>query len=97
MAAVARIPPNHSLYITNLPDKLQKEDLRRELYMLFSTNGPVLSINVRGGKKMRGQAHVLFTDPTFAGLAKDTFQGFEFFGLNLVSFGPLCRWIMLMY
>ncbi|KAF2485783.1 hypothetical protein BDY17DRAFT_234838, partial [Neohortaea acidophila] len=51
-----------SLYIKNLPEKWQKEDLRRQLYMLFSTYGPVLDVTTLKTSKMRGQAHVLFRD-----------------------------------
>jgi RNA recognition motif-containing protein len=42
MSVDQRVQPNQSLYIQNLPEKLQKPDLKRSLYMLFSTFGPVL-------------------------------------------------------
>lgn len=61
-AATQPAPPNQSLYIKNLPEKWQKEDLRRQLYMLFSTYGPVLDVTTLKTSKMRGQAHVLFRD-----------------------------------
>ena len=44
MATEQRVQPNQSLYIQNLPEKLQKPDLKRSLYMLFSTFGPVLDV-----------------------------------------------------
>ena len=78
------IPPNPSLYIQNLPEKLPKDDLRRELYMLFSTYGPVIDVTALKTKKMRGQAHVLFRDVHGATQAMRSCRGFEFFGRSMV-------------
>ena len=77
--------PNATLYCSNLPDKLQKEDLRRALYMLFSTYGPVLDIVALKTSKMRGQAHVLFRDAQASTQAMRALQGHEFFGKDMVS------------
>ena len=95
MAAVARssgrpnaptYAPNQSLYITNLPDnKIQKDDLRRSLYTLFSTYGPVLDVVALRTMKMRGQAHVVYRDVQTATMAMRELQGFEFFGKEMVS------------
>lgn len=89
MAAAAtdtqRVPPNQSLYVQNLSEKLQKEDLRRALYMLFSTYGPILDVTALKTPKMRGQAHVLFRDVQSATQAMRSCQGFEFFGREMVS------------
>lgn len=79
-------PPNQSLYIQNLPDKIQKDDLKRELYMLFSTYGPVIDVNALKTAKMRGQAHVLFKDIQTANLAMRQCQGQDFFGKEMVCF-----------
>ncbi|KAM0721967.1 hypothetical protein Q7P37_002893 [Cladosporium fusiforme] len=83
MATDARIQPNQSLYIQNLPEKLQKHDLKRSLYMLFSTFGPVLDITAVKTSKMRGQAHVLFRDVHAASQAMRACQGFEFYGREM--------------
>lgn len=80
-----RVQPNQSLYIQNLPEKLQKPDLKRSLYMLFSTFGPVLDITAVKSSKMRGQAHVLFRDVHAATQAMRACQGFEFYGREMVS------------
>jgi len=80
----ARAQPNQSLYIQNLPEKLQKPDLKRSLYMLFSTFGPVLDVTAVKSSKMRGQAHVLFRDVHAATLAMRACQGFDFFGREMV-------------
>ena len=81
------MPVNHSLislYCSNLPDKLQKQDLRRSLYLLFSTYGPVLDIVAMKTPKMRGQAHVVFRDMNASTQALRALQGFEFFGKEMV-------------
>jgi len=77
------VTPNQSLYIQNLNEKLQKNDLRRNLYMLFSTYGPVLDVNALRTSKMRGQAHVLFRDAQTATQAMRHCQGLDFFGRNM--------------
>lgn len=76
--------PNHTLYCSNLPDKLQKDDLKRALYMLFSVYGPVLDIICLKTAKMRGQAHVLFRDVAASTQAMRAAQGLEFFGKEMV-------------
>ncbi|OLN94345.1 U2 small nuclear ribonucleoprotein B'' [Colletotrichum chlorophyti] len=83
-AKVAAIPPNQTLYVTNLPSsKIQKDDLRAELYLLFSTYGPVLDIVAMKTMKMRGQAHVTFRDIQTATQAMRSLSGTEFLGRPL--------------
>ena len=72
-----------SLYVTNLPNKLQKADLRLSLYTLFSTYGPVLDVVAMRTAKMRGQAHVVFRDIQTSTQAMRALQDFEFFGQQL--------------
>lgn len=74
-----------SLYCTNLPDKLQKQDLRLSLYTLFSTYGPVLDVVALKTAKMRGQAHIVFRDIQTSTQAMRALQGFDFFGKEMVS------------
>jgi RNA recognition motif-containing protein len=78
--------PNQTLYITNLPSsKIQKDDLRRELYTLFSTYGSVLDVVALKTPKMRGQAHVTYKDVQTATQAMRALQKFEFLGKEMVS------------
>ncbi|EGX89934.1 Nucleotide-binding, alpha-beta plait [Cordyceps militaris CM01] len=80
-AKVQSIPPNQTIYITNLPSaKIQKDDLRTALYMLFSTFGPVLDIVALKTMSMRGQAHIVFRDIQAATQAMRTLDGEEFLG-----------------
>ncbi|KPI45852.1 U2 small nuclear ribonucleoprotein B'' [Cyphellophora attinorum] len=76
------------LYVKNLNDKINKTELKRALYMLFSTYGPVLDIvTTRVGAKsqhMRGQAHIVYRDIQTSTQAMRTLQGFDFFGKELV-------------
>jgi U2 small nuclear ribonucleoprotein B'' len=83
-AKVASVPPNQTLYVTNLPSaKIQKEDLRTALYMLFSTYGAVLDVVALKTMKMRGQAHIVYKDIQTATQAMRSLDGFEFFGQEM--------------
>ncbi|KAH9860505.1 hypothetical protein J1614_011836 [Plenodomus biglobosus] len=75
--------PNRTLYVRNLPDKLHKEDLKRNLYMLFATYGVILDIVALKTMKMRGQAHVVFRDIDSSTQAMRALQGFTFFGKDM--------------
>ncbi|KAK0516514.1 hypothetical protein JMJ35_001117 [Cladonia borealis] len=77
------LPPNQTLYLTNLPEKIQKTDLRLSLYTLFSTYGPVLDVVAVRNNKMRGQAHVAFRDVHTSTQAMRALQGFDFFGKEM--------------
>jgi len=74
------------LYVTNLPSsKIQKEDLRTALYLLFSTHGPVLDVVALKTMKMRGQAHIVYRDIQTATQAMRSLDGFEIFGHKMVG------------
>ncbi|KAL8908747.1 MAG: hypothetical protein Q9207_000604 [Kuettlingeria erythrocarpa] len=75
--------PNQTLYLKNLPEKLQKQDLRLSLYTLFSTYGPVLDVVALKTKSMRGQAHVVFRDVQASTQAMRALHGFDFFGKEM--------------
>lgn len=76
----------HSLYCRNLPDKLSKDDLKRNLYMLFATYGVVLDVIALKTAKMRGQAHIVFRDVDSSTQAMRALQGFDFFGKEMVRY-----------
>eukprot|EP00960_Hanusia_phi_P060438 764506-Hanusia_phi.AAC.1 len=56
--------PNQTLYINNLNDKVSKQVLRSELYVLCSQFGSVLDVVALKTDKMRGQAFVVFQQLT---------------------------------
>lgn len=92
-AKVVSVPPNQTLYVTNLPSsKIQKEDLRTALYMIFSTHGPVLDVVALKTMKMRGQAHIVFRDIQTATQALRSLDGYEFLGRPMV-----CDFICIIY
>lgn len=83
----ASTPPNQTLYISNLPtSKINKDDLKRSLYCLFSMHGPVLDVVAMRTKTQRGVAHIVFRDVQTSSQALRALQGVEFFGRELVSF-----------
>ncbi|KAG5639009.1 hypothetical protein H0H81_007917 [Sphagnurus paluster] len=54
--------PNTTLYINNLNDKVHTDELKTQLYALFTTYGKIIDIVASKGKSMRGQAFLVFTD-----------------------------------
>lgn len=76
-------PPNQTLYLTNLPEKIRKPDLRLSLYTLFATYGPVLDVIALRNNKMRGQAHVAFRDVQASTQAMRALQGFDLYGKEM--------------
>ncbi|ROW01647.1 hypothetical protein VSDG_02277 [Cytospora chrysosperma] len=78
------IPPNQTLYVRGLPSaKVQKQDLRTALYMLFSTYGPVLDVVALKTTSMRGQAHIVYRDIQTATQAMRALDGFSFLGKEI--------------
>ena len=73
-----------TLYVTNLNDKINKQDLRMALYTLFTTYGTVLDVVALKTMKMRGQAHIVFRDVNSAGAAMRALQGFNLLGKDMV-------------
>ncbi|KAI6105632.1 hypothetical protein F5141DRAFT_1125102 [Pisolithus sp. B1] len=71
--------PNTTLYINNLNDKLRKEELRLQLYALFTTYGKVIDIIASKGPKMKGQAFLVFTDLASATTAMRACEGMMFY------------------
>ena len=72
-------PPNQTLYIRNLTEKLSKDKLRRQLFNLFTRFGPILDVAVQPGQRSRGQAWVAFADVESSTKAKATLQSHVFF------------------
>jgi U2 small nuclear ribonucleoprotein B'' len=83
-AAASSIPPNQTLYVSNLNDKIRKPDLRLSLYTLFSTYGIVLDVVALKTPKHRGQAHIAFRDIPSATQAMRALQGMNVFGKDMV-------------
>lgn len=76
---MADAPPNPTLYVSNLPDSLNKDLLRASLKAIVSAVAPPLDIVVMRTAKLRGQAWVVFTDVTSSTNVLTHLQGFPFF------------------
>lgn len=76
--------PNCTLYIKNLNDKVQKEELRHQLFALFTTYGRIVDVVALKTPKMRGQAFVVFTDLAGATAALRACEGIVFYDKPMV-------------
>ncbi|KAL5507989.1 hypothetical protein ACEPAH_5607 [Sanghuangporus vaninii] len=75
----AAVAPSPTLYINNLNDKIKKDELRAQLFALFSTYGRVIDIVARKGSKMKGQAFLSFADLAEATSAMRACEGMIFY------------------
>ncbi|KIY73711.1 RNA-binding domain-containing protein [Cylindrobasidium torrendii FP15055 ss-10] len=71
--------PNATLYINNLNEKVKKEELRSQLYALFTTYGRIIDIVASKTPSMRGQAFLVFSDLTGATAALRACEGMLFY------------------
>ncbi|GJJ07594.1 hypothetical protein Clacol_001797 [Clathrus columnatus] len=71
--------PNTTLYIKNLNDHVQKEELKAQLYSLFTAYGKILDIVASKSTKMRGQAFLVFADLASATTAMRACEGMLFY------------------
>lgn len=81
--------PNTTLYINNLNDKVNKEELRSQLYALFTTYGKIIDVVASKSLKMRGQAFLVFTDLAAATTAMRACEGMMFYDKPMVRCIPL--------
>ncbi|KAF8529204.1 RNA-binding domain-containing protein [Hysterangium stoloniferum] len=71
--------PNATLYIKNLNDHVQKDELRAQLYSLFNTYGKIIDVIASKSAKMRGQAFLVFADLAGATTAMRACEGMMFY------------------
>ncbi|KAL5652968.1 hypothetical protein ACJX0J_038426, partial [Zea mays] len=79
----ADIPPNQTIYLNNLNEKVKKEELKRSLYALCSQYGRILDVVALKTQKLRGQAWVVFSEITAATNAFRGLQDFDFYGKKM--------------
>ncbi|EKM80332.1 hypothetical protein AGABI1DRAFT_73428, partial [Agaricus bisporus var. burnettii JB137-S8] len=72
-------PPSPTLYLNNLNDHVNKEELRTQLYALFTTHGKIIDIVASKTQKMRGQAFLVFADLAAATAAMRACEGMIFY------------------
>jgi len=74
------VPPNHTIYVKNLNEKVKLEELKKSLYHVFGQFGNILEINASKTLKNRGQAWVVFDDLAGSTKAMRDMQNFMFYG-----------------
>ena len=84
MADIASIQPNTTLYINNLNDKINKDEIRSQLYALFTTYGKLIDVVATKTPKMRGQAFLVYTDLASATAALRACDGLIFYNKPMV-------------
>jgi len=72
------VTPNQTIYINNLNEKVRKQDLKKDLYAMFSRFGQILDIICCKTYRLRGQAWIVFNDIPSATGALRTMQGFDY-------------------
>ena len=80
---VVQYPPNATLYIRNLNDRIHKDALKRQLYLYFSQFGRILEIIALKRPGLQGQAWVAFDSIDNATKALVGSQGFELLGKSM--------------
>jgi RNA recognition motif-containing protein len=59
ISAAMEAEPNQTIYVKNINEKVKKDVLKKQLYMLFSQYGRVKQIVACKGIKLRGQVKIL--------------------------------------
>ncbi|CAK5275672.1 unnamed protein product [Mycena citricolor] len=76
---MASAQPNTTLYINNLNDQINKQELRIQLYALFTTYGKLIDVVATKNQRMRGQAFLVFSDLASATTAMRACEGLIFY------------------
>ncbi|PYH44547.1 U1A/U2B"/SNF family RNA-binding protein [Aspergillus saccharolyticus JOP 1030-1] len=88
MAAVAApgasTPPNCTVYVRNLEERIKIDQLKESLAEIFSEYGNVIEIVAKTNLKAKGQAFVVFDSVESASRAIDEINGFELFDKPMV-------------
>ncbi|VDP95436.1 unnamed protein product [Echinostoma caproni] len=79
VAAEVSGPPNNTVYINNLNEKIKRDELKKSLYAVFVQFGRILDIITSKTHKMRGQAFVVFDDVNSAATALRAMRGFPLY------------------
>jgi len=73
------LPPNQTLYVNNLNDKINVETLKKSLREVFAAFGGIIDIVAMKSLKRRGQAWIIFKEPSSATNSLKSLQGFPFY------------------
>ncbi|RDL30344.1 RNA-binding, RBD [Venustampulla echinocandica] len=83
MASTAPPPPNATVYVRNLEERIKPAQLKESLQELFSEYGEIIDIVAKTNLKAKGQAFIVFGDVESAQKAIEEVQGFELFGKEM--------------
>merc|ERR1719217_735484 len=78
-APVSDLPPNQTLYVNNLNDKINPETLKKSLREVFAAFGGIMEIIAMKSLRRRGQAWIIFKEVSSATNALRSLQGFPFY------------------
>jgi len=78
-----KTPINNTLYINNLNEKININELKHELLNLFLKFGKIFEIRISKSLKLKGQAFITFENINDSKKALLDLNGFEFFGKKL--------------
>ncbi|TDH69215.1 hypothetical protein CCR75_008110 [Bremia lactucae] len=73
------VPPNHTLYLNNLNDKIKSDRMKATIYAMLSQHGKILEIVMGHSRRLRGQAWVTFDDVPCASNALRAINGSTLF------------------
>jgi len=78
-APLENLPPNQTLYVNNLNDKINVETMKKSLREVFAAFGGIIDIVAMKSLKRRGQAWIIFKEIASATNAVKSLQGFPFY------------------
>jgi len=78
-ATSVALPPNHTLYVNNLNERIKPDEIKKALYAIFSTVGPVVEVQASKRLVTRGQAWIVFKELADATKAMRDLQNFLFY------------------
>eukprot|EP00929_Paragymnodinium_shiwhaense_P001492 TRINITY_DN101715_c0_g1_i1.p2 TRINITY_DN101715_c0_g1~~TRINITY_DN101715_c0_g1_i1.p2 ORF type:complete len:274 (-),score=70.31 TRINITY_DN101715_c0_g1_i1:89-910(-) len=76
---IENLPPNQTVYVNNLNDKINVETLKKSLREVFAAFGGIIDIIAMKSLKRRGQAWIIFKEQSSATNALKSLQGFPFY------------------
>ncbi|MCJ1277532.1 hypothetical protein MMC21_005345 [Puttea exsequens] len=72
-------PPNSTIYVKNLEERIKVDQLKEALEEIFSEYGNVIDLVAKTNLKAKGQAFIVFDTVEAATTAIEEVQGFELF------------------
>eukprot|EP00927_Polykrikos_kofoidii_P038546 TRINITY_DN3294_c0_g1_i4.p1 TRINITY_DN3294_c0_g1~~TRINITY_DN3294_c0_g1_i4.p1 ORF type:complete len:299 (+),score=70.64 TRINITY_DN3294_c0_g1_i4:68-964(+) len=80
---IESLPPNQTVYVNNLNDRINVETLKKSLREVFTAFGGIIDIIAMKSLKRRGQAWIIFKEVSSATNALKSLQGFPFYNMPM--------------